>query len=741
MPITSPDIIAAIVGGHYSAPFDVLGLHQRPEGQGLILRTFQPDAKEVAVRRGESSQPLERGHDEGFFELALPDETQFFDYQLAVTDWNGNTRVVDDPYRFAPVLGEMDLYLYNEGNLLKAWEKLGAHPVTHQGVAGTVFAVWAPGALRVSVVGDFNRWDGRRHPMRPRGASGIWELFIPDLGPGTVYKYEVKSRFRGYIANKADPFGFASELRPANASVVYDINQYQWNDGEWMAARKQQQSFEAPINLYEVHLGSWKRKGDDQWLTYRELADELVPYVKEMGYTHIETMPIAEHPYDGSWGYQVTGYFAPTSRFGSPDDFRYFVDQAHQAGLGIVVDWVPAHFPKDEHGLGYFDGTHLYEHADPRQGEHKDWGTFIFNFGRSEVRNFLLSNALFWLEHYHIDGLRVDAVASMLYLDYSRKSGEWVANKFGGRENLDAVDFLKRFNELVHEHHPDVLTYAEESTSWPMVSRPVYLGGLGFDLKWNMGWMHDMLEYFQKDPVHRRYHHTSLTFAMMYAYSENFILSFSHDEVVYGKRSLLNKMPGDQWRQFANLRALYAYMTAFPGKKLNFMGGEFGQWNEWNFQSGLDWHLLDQPFHQQTRQFVKDLNHLYAAEAALHEVDFQWDGFQWVDFRDVDQSTVSFIRYAKDKRECLVIVANFTPVPRMGYRVGAPVGGQYREILNSDSVHYGGGNVGNAGGLPAEPTPWQGQPYSLLLTVPPLGVVYLKPEKMPTPDEPPANGE
>jgi 1,4-alpha-glucan branching enzyme len=734
MPATAPDLIAAIVGGYHGAPFDVLGLHPGPEGAGLVLRTFQPEAKEVAVQRGQTAMPMERVHEEGFFELALPDETRFFEYQLAVTDWSGNTQVVEDPYRFAPVLGEMDLYLYNEGNLLKAWEKLGAHPITHQRVAGTVFAVWAPGALRVSVVGDFNRWDGRRHPMRPRGGSGIWELFIPTIGPGTVYKYEVKSRFRGYMANKADPYGFATELRPANASVVFDLNRYQWNDGEWMATRKQAHRLAAPINIYEVHLGSWKRKDDNKWLTYRELADDLVPYARAMGYTHLETMPIAEHPYDGSWGYQVTGYFAPTSRFGSPDDFRYFVDKAHQAGLGVVVDWVPAHFPKDEHGLGYFDGTHLYEHADPRQGEHRDWGTFIFNFGRSEVRNFLLSNALFWLENYHIDGLRVDAVASMLYLDYSRRSGEWVPNKFGGRENLEAVDFLKRFNDLVHEHHPDVLTFAEESTSWPMVSRPVYLGGLGFDFKWNMGWMHDMLEYFQKDPVHRRYHHNNLTFAMMYAYTENFILAFSHDEVVYGKRSLLNKMPGDEWRQFANLRALYAYMTAFPGKKLNFMGGEFAQWNEWNFQAGLDWYLLDKPFHRQMQAFVRDLNHVYIAQASLHEVDFQWDGFQWVDFRDVDQSIVSFIRYAEDKRECMVVVANFTPVPRTGYRVGAPVGGRYSEILNSDSAHYGGSNMGNAGGLPSEPTPWQGQPHSLLLTVPPLAVVYLKAEKRPEGD-------
>ncbi|MBP7690522.1 MAG: 1,4-alpha-glucan branching protein GlgB [Anaerolineales bacterium] len=725
--------IAAITGGYHSAPFDVLGLHTAPEGSGLVIRTFQPEAKEVALRDGERVITLERLNPDGFFEALVPGRTEFFVYQLAITDWNGQTSVVEDPYRFPPVLDETDLYLFNEGNLLRAYEKLGAHLTTHSGVAGTTFTVWAPGALRVSVVGDFNRWDGRRHPMRPRGASGLWELFIPAIGPGTVYKYEVKSRHLGYLANKADPYGFASEVRPANASVVYDLRQYTWQDADWVAARAQRQNLETPMAIYEAHLGSWKRTADGQWLSYRELADTLIPYLKDLGYTHIETMPIAEHPYDGSWGYQVTGYYAPTARFGSPDDFRYFVDRAHQAGLGVIVDWVPAHFPKDEHGLGYFDGTHLYEHADPRQGEHKDWGTFIFNFGRNEVRNFLLSNALFWLEQYHIDGLRVDAVASMLYLDYSRKSGEWVPNRFGGRENLEAVDFLKRFNELVHQEFPGALTYAEESTAWPLVSRPVYLGGLGFDLKWNMGWMHDILEYMEKEPVFRRYHHHSLTFSMVYAFTENFVLSFSHDEVVYGKRSMLNKMPGDDWQRFANLRALYAYMYAHPGKKLVMMGCEFGQWNEWNFQTGLDWHLLDaaQPGHErhvQMLNFVRDLNRLYQAQPALYEVDFHWEGFQWVDFHDVDHSIVSFIRYAKDRRAPIVVIANFTPVPREGYRVGLPVGGFYREILNSDSAHYGGSNLGNAGGLPSEPTSWQGQPHSAVITVPPLGVVYLQPE-------------
>ena len=729
MPATDPNVVAAIVGADHDAPFDVLGLHPlTADHTGGVVRVFQPEAERVAVKRGDTLHPMARVHADGFFEAAFPNEPEFFVYQLAVTYRDGQTAVIEDPYRFPPVLGEMDVYLFNEGNHLRVYEKMGARPVVHEGVAGVAFAVWAPSAQRVSVVGNFNQWDGRRHPMRPRGSSGVWEVFLPGLGAGEVYKYEIKSRYRGHLVKKADPYGFASEVRPNNASVVWDLGRYQWNDAEWLASRKERHSLEAPISIYEVHLGSWKRTADSQWLTYRELADQLIPYVKEMGYTHIEMMPVAEHPYDGSWGYQVIGYYAPTSRFGSPDDFRYFVDQAHQAGLGVIVDWVPAHFPRDEHGLGFFDGTHLYEHADPRQGEHQEWGTYVFNFGRGEVRGFLLSNALFWLEQYHIDGLRVDAVASMLYLDYGRKPGEWIPNKFGGRENLEAVDFLKRFNELVHQEHPDALTFAEESTAWPLVSRPVYLGGLGFDLKWNMGWMHDMLEYMQTDPLYRRYHHNSLTFAMMYAYSENFTLPFSHDEVVYGKRSMLNKMPGDEWRQFANLRALYAYMTAFPGKKLLFMGCEFGQWNEWNFQTGLDWHLLEKDFHRQVQQFVKALNHLYAREPALHEVDFQWDGFQWIDFRDVDNSIVSFVRYSKEKREAVVVVANFTPVPRMGYRVGAPAPGFYTEILNSDSAHYGGSAMGNAGGLPSEPTPWQGQPHSILITVPPLAVVYLKPE-------------
>ena len=733
MPTADPAAITAIVEGHHGAPFDILGLHPLDEARpaGWVIRAFLPQAQAVSVKRGEHLTPMERVHPEGFFEAIFPNDTAPFNYQLQITDDPpGLLYIVDDPYRFPPVLTEYDLHLFAEGTHYQLYDKLGAHLVTHEGVSGVAFAVWAPSAERVSVIGDFNQWEGRRHPMRPRGATGLWELFIPSLGEGEIYKYEIKTPYKGMLAVKSDPYGFASEVRPNTASRVWNLSRYQWNDADWIASRKSRQKLQSPISIYEVHLGSWQRvkEEDNRFLTYRELAERLIPYVKDMGYTHIEFLPITEHPYDGSWGYQAVGYYAPTARFGTPDDFRYFMDAAHQAGIGVILDWVPAHFPKDAHGLGFFDGTHLYEHADPRKGEHTDWGTFIFNFGRNEVSAFLLSNALFWLEEYHLDGLRVDAVASMLYLDYSRQPGEWIPNEFGGRENLAAVRFLKRFNELVHEKFPDVLTFAEESTAWPMVSHPTYVGGLGFDMKWNMGWMHDMLEYMQKDPIHRRYHHNSLTFSLIYAFSESFVLPFSHDEVVHLKKAMLAKMPGDYWQQFANLRALYAYMYAHPGKKLLFMGGEFGQWNEWNFQTGLDWMLLDFEPHRKLQQFVKDLNRLYRSEPALHEVDFSWEGFQWIDFHDVDYSVVSFIRRAKDPAEQIVVAANFTPVPRTGYRVGVPAPGFYKEILNSDSDVYGGSNLGNAGGLPAEETPWQGQPYSVLLTIPPLGVVYLKAE-------------
>ena len=729
-----PDAIDAIAQGYHGAPFDILGLHPVTAAgtPALVVRTFQPQALGVSVVRSGTDYPMKCVHAEGVFEAIFHDETEFFPYELSISLPDGRTYLIEDPYRFPPLLTEFDLYLFSEGNHFELYDKLGAHLVDHEGVPGVHFTVWAPSAERVSVIGDFNQWDGRRHSMRPRGATGLWELFIPGLVQGDLYKYEIKTRYQGYIGIKSDPFGFLAELRPKTASVVWDLDRYQWNDAEWMATRKEHQRLDAPLCIYEVHLGSWQKAPDQdwgqRWLTYRELAETLVPYVKEMGYTHIELMPFTEHPFDGSWGYQTVGCFAPTSRHGNPDDFRYFLDTAHQAGLGVIMDWVPAHFPKDAHGLAFFDGTHLYEHADPRQAEHKDWDTLIYNYGRHEVRAFLLSNALFWLDKYHIDGLRVDAVASMLYLDYSRKPGEWIPNKHGGRENLDAVTFITRFNELVHERFPDVLTIAEESTAWAMVSRPTYVGGLGFDMKWNMGWMHDMLEYIHKEAIHRKYHHNHLTFSLLYAFNENFILPFSHDEVVHGKGAMLSKMPGDYWQKFANLRALYGYMYGHPGKKLLFMGCEFGQWKEWNHDDQLDWMLLDFESHRSLQKYVKALNRIYVAEPALHEVDFSWEGFQWIDFHDVDNSIVSFIRRASDPNDAVLVVVNFTPVVRNGYLVGVPTPGFYRELLNSDSAYYGGSNAINVDGVSSEPTPCQGQPHSIMLTLPPLGVVFLKRE-------------
>jgi 1,4-alpha-glucan branching enzyme len=736
---TDPGAVAAIVGGYHSTPFDILGIHRHTVGdkRAIVIRTFQPQAQTVSVLRGYQLYPMRRVHQDGFFEVALDNESDFFHYRLAITlpaldGGRQQTCEIDDPYRYPPVLTDFDLHLLGEGTHFRLYEKLGARVLEHAGLKGVCFAVWAPNAQRVSVVGDFNQWDGRRHPMRPRGASGVWEIFIPGLKQGELYKFEVKSRHHGYLALKSDPYAHLSEMRPNTSSVIWDLNRYEWSDQEWMAARKERQKLDAPMAIYEVHPGSWKRKNDRigmRWLGYRELADELVPYVREMGYTHIELLPITEHPFDGSWGYQSIGYFAPTSRFGSPDDFRYFVDTAHQAGIGVILDWAGGHFPKDGHGLSYFDGTCLYEHEDPRKGEHQDWGTLIYNFGRNEVRAFLLSSVVFWLDKYHIDGLRVDAVASMLYLDYSRQPGEWLPNQFGGNENLEAVAFIKQFNEVVHREYPDVLTFAEESTAWPQVSRPTYLGGLGFDLKWNMGWMHDMLEYMSKDPVHRRYHHNTLTFSLLYAFTENFVLPFSHDEVVHGKGAMLSKMPGDDWQKFANLRALYGYMYAHPGKKLLFMGGEIGQRSEWNHDWQLDWPLLDHDFHRKLQAYVKALNKLYVEQPALHQVDFSWEGFQWIDFHDVDQGVVSFVRRAHDPADIILAAANFTPVPREGYRLGVPAPGFYREIFNSDSALYGGGNMGNEGGRSSEPTPWQGQQHSISLTVPPLAVVFFKPDR------------
>jgi 1,4-alpha-glucan branching enzyme len=622
-------------------------------------------------------------------------------------------------------LGDDDLYLFNEGTHDKLYEKLGAHVIPDG--SGTHFAVWAPNAERVAVIGDFNGWNAASHPLHPRGQSGIWEGFVPGVALGTVYKYHIASRYQGYQVDKADPFGFLHEVPPRTGSVVWDLA-YAWGDAEWMRTRAARNSLAAPISIYEMHIGSWMRVPEEgsRPLTYRELAPRLAEYVKRLGFTHVEFLPVMEHPFYGSWGYQTTGYFAPSSRFGTPQDFMFLVDHLHQRGIGVILDWVPSHFPTDEHGLGYFDGTHLYEHGDPRQGLHPDWNSFIFNYGRNEVRAFLMSNALFWLDRYHADGLRVDAVASMLYLDYSRKEGEWIPNQYGGRENLEAIQFLRRFNEDVYAACPDVVTIAEESTAWPMVSRPTYVGGLGFGLKWDMGWMHDTLDYFQRDPIYRRYHHNKLTFRSLYLSSENFVLPLSHDEVVHGKGSLLGKMPGDEWQKFANLRLLLGYMWTQPGKKLLFMGGEFGQWREWSHESSLDWHLLDFPSHQGIQRWVTDLNRLYRAEPALHELDCDPAGFEWIDADDADASVLSFLRRGRSTGDVIAVVCNFTPMTRYNYRIGVPRGGFWEEVLNGDARDYGGSGQGNFGGVDASIIPSHGRPYSLNVTLPPLAVVCFK---------------
>ena len=638
------------------------------------------------------------------------------------------------------IFSDFDLYLFGQGKNYRIYEKMGAHPRVVNGVEGVHFAVWAPNALSVSVVGDFNAWNRVANRLHLRHQElGVWECFVPGLTVGTLYKYAIYSRFNNYAVDKTDPYGFATELRPKTASIVTDIHRHHWQDEVWMQQeRSKRQQLNSPISIYEVHLGSWRhvperhREGEpeeDRFMTYRELAHALGAYVKDMGFTHIELLPVTEYPYDGSWGYQVTGYYAPTSRFGTPEDFQYFVDYLHQQGIGVILDWVPSHFPKDGTALSYFDGTHLYEYADSRKGEHKEWGTYVFDYGRSEVRNFLIDNALFWLREYHIDGLRVDAVASMLYLDYLRKPGEWVANQYGGRENLEAVDFLRRLNEAVYAEQPGTLTIAEESTAWPLVSRPTYVGGLGFSMKWNMGWMHDMLDYMRLDPIYRRYHHNYITFSLMYAYNENFVLPLSHDEVVHIKGSLINKMPGDLWQKFANLRAFFGYMWGHPWKKLLFMGGEFGQWHEWNFTQSLDWHLLEPPgdaHHAQLRDFVRDLNLLYRQEPALSELDDQPEGFSWIDPHDSDNSVVSFMRRSEKEEDTLVFICNFTPVPRHGYRVGVPHAGEYYEVINSDAVCYGGSGLENKQPMPSGPIYWQSCPHSILLTLPPLSTVVLK---------------
>ncbi|HYU74529.1 MAG TPA: 1,4-alpha-glucan branching protein GlgB [Ktedonobacteraceae bacterium] len=637
------------------------------------------------------------------------------------------------------VFSDFDLYLFGQGKNYRIYEKMGAHVRTVNGVTGVHFAVWAPNALAVSVIGDFNNWQRGANPMQLRHRDlGVWECFVPGVQPGALYKYAIYSRFNNYAVEKTDPYGFATELRPRTASIVVDIHQHGWNDTTWMQQRAEHQELSSPISIYEVHLGSWRHAPErhvegnpeeDRYLTYRELAHSLAPYVKDLGFTHIELLPITEYPYDASWGYQVTGFYAPTSRFGTPEDFQCFVDYMHQQGIGVFLDWVPSHFPKDGTALSYFDGTYLYEYADTRKGEHKEWGTLVFDYGRSEVRNFLIANALFWLREYHIDGLRVDAVASMLYLDYQRKPGEWIANQYGGREHLEAIDFLRQLNEAVYAEEPGTLTIAEESTAWPLVTRPTYVGGLGFSLKWNMGWMHDMLDYMHLDPIFRRYHHNNITFSLMYAYSENYVLPLSHDEVVHLKGSLINKMPGDLWQRFANLRAFYGYMWGHPGKKLLFMGGEFGQWHEWNFAESLDWHLVEPPSdprHAQLRNFLRDLCVIYQHESALSELDYDPAGFAWIDCYDSDNSVVSFMRRTKNEEDTLVLVCNFTPVPRHGYRLGVPHAGEYYELLNSDADRYGGSGLENLQPMPSGPIYWQSCPHSILLTLPPLSTVILK---------------
>ena len=719
-----PDAINALVHGDHGAPFDVLGLHPLDD-ETVVVRAFRPTAKNLYLVVGNEQHEMARIRDEGLFEIQFKGKPDL-KYRLRSTTFDGREEVFDDPYICPPLWTDFDLYLWSQGTYLYSYERFGAHPREVNGVKGVNFSVWAPNAQKIAVVGSFNNWDSRVHPMRRHGDSGVWELFIPGVQIGESYKFELRSQFNMYREEKADPYAFYAELRPHTASRVFDVDVYSWHDTAWMTKRASSDPLTQPMAVYEVHLGSWRRDEDNRWLTYRELADELIPYVKHMNFTHIELMPVAEHPFDGSWGYQVTGYYAPTSRFGTPEDFMYFIDQCHQAGLGIILDWVPAHFPKDGFALSFFDGTHLYSHEDPRQGEHPDWGTYIFNYGRNEIANFLISNALFWLEKYHIDGLRVDAVSSMLYLDFGREEGQWIPNEYGGNENLGAVAFLKRFNEVVHEKYPGAMTIAEESTAWAMVSRPTYLGGLGFTLKWNMGWMHDTLSYIKDDPVYRRYAHNKLTFSMMYAFSENFVLSLSHDEVVHGKGSLINKIAGDWWQKFATLRLLWGYQYTHPGKKLNFMGQEFGQWNEWNYQQSLDWHLLTFSTHEQTQNWVRDLNALYRSEPALYEIDFAQEGFEWIEANDADNSVFSYIRYAEDRRNFLLVVCNFTPVARYNYRVGVPVSGYYDEVLNSDSAFYGGGNVGNAGGHNSDPVPWHQHHQSLDLTLPPLGIVILK---------------
>jgi 1,4-alpha-glucan branching enzyme len=729
--ILTTEEMASLVKAQQRAPHRLLGMHPLGNGSGVVVRALVQDAAEVEVEPTlEKYKPrfkLKRLHDSGLFEGVSKGADRVYAYELVITDYAGKVRRTRDPFSFLPTLGETDLYLFGQGNERRIYEKLGAQLRVVDGTPGTSFAVWAPNAQRVSVVGNFNNWDGRYHPMRSLGPSGVWEIFIPGVGEGSLYKFELKDR-TGRIVLKTDPYGFLFEAPPKTASVVWNNQKFQWTDDAWRERRQTWNPFRAPLSIYEVHLGSWRKKSLAESLSYRELAAPLVEYVTKLGFTHVEFLPVAEHAFYPSWGYQVTGFYAPTSRYGTPEDFQFLVNALHQAGIGVLIDWVPAHFPKDDWALARFDGTALYEHEDPRKGAHQDWGTLIFNYGRHEVRNFLAANALFWCDRFHIDGLRVDAVASMLYLDYSRKAGEWVPNQYGGRENLEAVDFLRHFNHLVHTEHPGTITVAEESTAWPQVTRPPYLGGLGFTFKWNMGWMHDTLKYFSRDPIYRKYHQNDLTFAMLYHHHENFILPLSHDEVVHGKGSLVGRMPGDDWRAFANLRILLGYQWLFPGKKLLFMGGEIGQRAEWNANGEIDWWLLEQgPYHAGLQLFMQDVNRLYRREAALWEGDYALDGFFWLDCSDQEASVLSFVRQNPERNSQVAVILNLTPVPRMGYRLGLPKEGLWREVLNSDAQVYGGGNVGNMGGVTAEGRPAHNQLFSAKFTLPPLSIVAFCP--------------
>ncbi len=717
----SGDLLRIVEARHHD-PFAVLGRHTLGDDQ-VLVRVYLPGAEWVSI--GEGEHTLERLTGTDFFEWTGPATSIPLHYRLIWRDSQHLEYIGRDPYCFPQQIPDFDLHLFGEGKHRHVYRFLGANRHEVNGVGGVLFGVWAPNAERVSVVGDFNKWDGRRHPMRVRGGTGVWELFIPDIAPGCLYKFEIRNRHTGAIFLKSDPYGRRFELRPGTASLVEDNESFPWTDQPWLEQRQQWDWMHAGLSIYEVHLGSWRRGAEGEFINYRELAHQLVDYVKQMGFSHIELLPITEHPYDPSWGYQSTGYFAPTSRYGTPDDFRYFVNYCHSQGIGVFLDWVPAHFPKDSYGLARFDGTALYEHEDPRLGEHRDWSTLIYNYSRNEVRNFLLSSAVCWLEEFHLDGLRVDAVASMLYLDYSRKEGEWIPNRYGGRENLEAIELLRELNTVVHGDFPGVLVIAEESTSWPQVTRPTYLGGLGFSMKWNMGWMNDTLSYFSQDPIFRKYRHDQLTFSMLYAFTENFLLPFSHDEVVHGKASMLYKMPGDDWRRFANLRLLYTYMFTHPGKKLLFMGTEFAQSSEWSSSRPLDWWLLDFANHQGMQHLVRDLNHLYHSTPALYRKEFDWSGFEWIDCHDAAQSILSFLR--QDGEEMVIVMVNFTPEPRYNYRIGVPLPGLWQEIFNSDSSHYAGSNIGNGAGAMAEDKPWMGRHYSISLTLPPLAGIVLKP--------------